>query len=396
MPKRRDKGDGAVYKRKSDGLWCATIELPPGIDGKRRRKVICRKDRGSVIVLLREKQDELKKVGNLSTNTFTVESWMNKWMTDIAPLEVRPKTLAGYRTVVNGYIIPTLGKKRLDRITAEDVRQLHAIVQRTPKDPALRKEKNLPEGTVLLSSTYALLVHNTLSVALKTAVREGHMSANPCDLVNRPRKRVTEQKALTAEQAIKLLAYLTTHPECALWSSFILSGARRGEILGLEVDRVTNKLDLSWQLQRITDISRAPADWEYRTLGGTLYLTRPKSQAGWRELPLVEPLKSILALHMQNVTSGLVFTREGKPWDPDRATKEWAKLLSDAGLPSDIVLHGARHTVVDLLYAAGTAEVDIMAIVGHSSRSVTRGYKSRGDSKQLTAVMEGLSRQLNK
>jgi integrase len=390
----RGKGEGSVYKRASDGMWCASVELPMGLDGKRRRKVIARKDKAETVKVLRATQAELAKHGNLSTSSTTVEKWMTHWLNDIAPLSIRPKTLAGYRTVVNGYVIPTLGTKQIQKLTAQDVRQLHQVMQSTPKDPVLRGATDLPPDTVMLSSTYALLAHNALSAALKVALREGKVSANPCDLVDRPRARRTEQKALTVEQAIQLLQHLAGRHDGPLWATYLLTGARRGEILGLEADRVTDVLDLSWQLQRITDISKAPTDWEYRQLGGTLYLTRPKSQAGWRIIPLVEPLRSILRLQMGDMQDGLVFTRNGKPWDPDRATKEWRTVLQDAGLPGDVVLHGSRHTVVDLLYEADVPEVIIQEIVGHSSRAVTRGYKSRGNHKQLEAAMDKMSRML--
>jgi integrase len=399
----RGKGEGSVYKR-GDGLWCTSIELP-NIDGKRRRKVIARKDKSAVMTEMRKLQAELRKHGNLATSSMTLEKWMTHWMDEIAPQKIRPKTLAGYRTVVNGYIIPLLGKKRLEKLTPADVRKLHAVIQSTPKDPALRGKAELPAGTVMLSSTYALLAHNALSAALKVAHYAGDIPTNPCELVDRPRARNAGQKALDVDQAIQLLQHLATHLDgdekqkkqnAAMWATYLLTGARRGEILGLEADRVTDQLDLSWQLQRITDITKVPADWECRELGGTLYLTRPKSRAGWRVIPLVEPLRSILALQVGGRREGLVFTRDGRPWDPDRATKEWNKVLAGAGLPADVVLHGARHTTVDLLYEADVPETLIQEIVGHSSRSTTRGYRSKGNTKQLTAAMDKMSRLLEK
>lgn len=397
----RGKGEGAVYKR-GDGLWCTSIELPSP-DGKRRRKVVCRKDKAVLMTEMRNLQKELAKHGDLPTSSTTVEKWMTHWMDAIAPQKIRPKTLAGYRTVVNGYIIPLLGKKRLEKLTAQNVRQLHTVMQTTPKDPALRGKTDLPADTVMLSSTYALLAHNALAAALKVALREGRITTNPCDLVDRPRKRVTEQGALELEEAIALLKYLATHLDgqdeqakmnAAMWATALLTGARRGEILGIEADRVGDVLDLSWQLQRITDITKVPADWEHRHLRSTLYLTRPKSSAGWRIIPLVEPLRSILHAHVRGRGPGLIFTRNDLPWDPDGASEEWKKLLSVAGLPGNVSLHGARHGVVDILFEAGVPEVVISEIVGHSSRAVTRGYKSKGNTRQLTEAMNKMSKLL--
>lgn len=390
----RGKGEGSIYKRAKDGMWCASVELPAAPDGSRRRKVICRKDKADVIRIMRETQAQVSKHGDMPTSSITLEKWMTHWLDDIAAKKLRPKTLAGHRTVMDNYIIPILGKKRLDKITAADVRKLHDVMQATPKDVNLRGETDLPADTEMLSSTYALLTHNVLSIALKVAHREGRITANPCELVDRPTVRHTEQGALDVREATKLLQHIGTRADRALWATFLLTGARRGEILGLEADRVTDVLDLSWQLQRITDITKAPANWEHRHLRSTLYLSRPKSKAGWRIVPLVEPLRSILALHMAGQTSGLIFTRDGEPWDPDGATKAWKALLVEAGLPDDVVLHGTRHTAVDMLYAAGVPEQVIMEIVGHTTRAVTRGYKTKGNRLQLTDAMDKMSKLL--
>jgi len=396
----RGKGEGSVYKRASDGMWCTSIELPPGLDGKRRRKVVCRKSKPDVVAELRKVQAELAKRGDLQTNSITLERWAAHWLDKIAPKDIKPRTLAGYRTVIDGYVVPILGKKTLGKISAQDVRRLHEVMAATPKDPKLRDGRELPEGTVMLSSTYVLLAHNALSVMLSAAMREGKISANPCDMVSRPRKRKLEQQALTLEQSIQLLGHVLGHENGALWACSMLTGARRGEVIGLEWDRVTDVLDLSWQLQRITDIKNVPADFEYRQVKGTLYMTRPKSSSGWRIIPLVEPLRSILELHKQDRAQHedgleLVFRENGRPWDPDRVTKAWKALMRETGLPTDVVLHGARHGLVDLLYTAGVPEDLIQSIVGHSTRAMTRSYRTRVDIARATEGMNALSALLN-
>jgi len=124
-------------------------------------------------------------------------------------------------------------------------------------------------------------------------------------------------------------------------------------------------------------------------------LTRPKSSAGWRIIPLVEPLRSILHAHTANREPGLIFTRDGLPWDPDGASAEWKNALKAAGITADDVsLHGARHGAVDILFEAGVPEAVISEIVGHSSRAVTRGYKSKGNTRQLTDAMNKMSKLL--
>jgi integrase len=395
----RGKGEGSLYKN-SQGLWTTSIELPPGLDGKRRRKVIRRKVKSEAMKEMQATIAQLRKSGDLSTSSTTVEKWLTYWLDNIVEPNERPKTTAGYRSVVTNHIIPAIGNAKLERVTADHVRKVHARVLGTPKSQAVRKlpASEWPADTVMLSSTYALNAHNVLSAAFKAALAEGKMHSNPCTVAAAPRKTLTEQKALTLDQAVQLLRYLATHERGAQWATYLLTGARRGEIIGLEADRVGDVLDLSWQLQRITDISKAPKDFEHRPLGGTLYLTRPKSRAGWRIVPLVEPLKTILTRHMEaGHGDGLLFTRDdGAPQDPDAVSEDWKTLLAAAGLPSDIVLHGSRHTTVDLLYEAGVPEAVISEIVGHSTRAVTRGYKSKGNHKQLTEAMNLMSELLGR
>jgi hypothetical protein len=58
--KRRPNGEGSVCLR-SDGMWIANIELPPGPDGKRRQKRAYSKDRATAerkLALLKQEAAE--------------------------------------------------------------------------------------------------------------------------------------------------------------------------------------------------------------------------------------------------------------------------------------------------------------------------------------------------
>jgi len=376
----RGKGEGAIYKQ-ADGLWAVSIELPPK-DGKRRRKVIRSKDKATVLRRLTELKRELERAGDLPTASMTVAQWFDYWMREIATRTRRPKTVEAYRSVIKTKILPTIGNIRLDKLTPANIRKVTSAIEADS------------------SSTYARNAHSVMSAAFKDAEREGRIPRNPVELVQAPRKSRTNLHALTLEEAGMLLESFSENPDSFMWATFLLTGARRGEILGLEWDRVTDVLELSWQLQRLPDGHAFPADFEYRHLTNGLYLTRPKSRAGWRIIPLVEPLRSILARWRDLADPnpyGLVFTRllagEPVPIDPDIATKMWPDVLQRAGIDKAVRLHDIRHTTVDLLYLAGVPEDVISEIVGHSNRAVTRGYKSRsmeralGGMKQLSSLL---------
>lgn len=389
----RGKGEGSIFKD-GRGLWTAAIELPPR-DGTRRRKTIRSKDKKVVIQKLRDLQAELKKIGDLETKSYTVQQWMDEWLRTIAAKNNRPKTLATYRSLVKNEIIPVLGKTKLDKLTPADVRRMnHGIVE---------------AGR---SSTTAAQVHRILSVALKYAEREGKVSRNVATLVDPPRRSKPNLTILNLDQGLAVLEAAAKDPQYgSLAAAVLLMGGREGELLGLEIDRVSDVLELSWQLQRITwehgcggtcgrtrgaDCVRrkitAPADHELRHLTGGLWLSRPKTAAGWRIPPLVDPLRTIIADHIAATADqpnpfNLVWHKpNGMPLDPREALAWWKALLKKAEVPQTR-FHDGRHTAVDLLLQAGVHIDVVKEIVGHSSRAMTEAYKSReNDSRRVQAM----------
>ena len=379
----RGKGESAVYRR-ADGYWCAAVELPPR-DGKRRRKVIVRKTKADVLRELGKLRKELERAGDMPTASDTVEKYLTYWLEKVAAKRVRPNVLTSYRSLVTRRIIPVLGRTRLDKLTPAHIVRLH--------------DQMRADG---LSSTYALGAHRVLSKALEDALREGRVTTNVAKLTDAPRKAQAALSALTVEEAVRVIGAAVPalqatpyDPEPVRWATYLLTGFRRGELLGLELDRVGDEIDLSWQLQRIRDISTAPADYEYRPLTGGLYLTRPKSRAGWRVIPVVEPLKSLLAEHIARMEPnpyGLVFVNsQGRPIDPSAESKAWSVACERYGIDKRVRLHDLRHTTVDVLYEAGVPEDLIIELVGHSTRSMSRAYKSRGNQRRLTDAMQSMA-----
>lgn len=393
MASRRDKGSGSVYQRAADGRWVGYVTLPDGHDGKRRRKVVTAATKAEVTTRLRALRAELDRAGDLTTSAPTVEAWLGQWLDRIAAPRLKPRTLATYRGYVDRYLVPTIGRVRLDKLTVQHVRRVHEHVE-----------------SAGLSSTTALQAHRILAKALTDAVREGRVQRNVATLTDAPRRAVATRGALTAEQARTLLLSVAGDPyQAAAWSVALLTGLRQGERLGLTVDTVDldgGMLTVAWQLQRLTwahgcgrravegwpcGASRGgscparrmpiPAGQEAREVHGGLWLTRPKSRAGWRQVPLPPLLVEVLGRYMAASPpgpGGLVFTREGRAVDPRDDTRLWDAALRTAGLP-DVVLHSARHTTATLLFELGVPERTRVQIMGHSSATTTAGYTHVAD-----------------
>ncbi len=401
---RRARGSGSL-SLDGRGLWTAGIELPSAT-GKRRRKVFRSKDRETAVAKLRAYlrlhpglinpsrvhqpfEDELAEV--------TVSDWLTEWLTNVAPEEVRPKTLGGYSTIVRRQIEPTIGHIAIRDLRARDVRQMSASIQAAG-----------------LSPTTANQAHRVLSVALTAAQRDEVVERNVAKLIPPPRKARSPQQALTLEECHRVLQAARGQPLESMWYAALFSGARQGELLGMQRQLMdADFMEISWQLQRLSwrhgcggncgwargsdcpmKVVPAPADWESRHLTGGLWLTRPKSRAGRRLIPVVGAFRQAIQDHLALADDpnpfGLVWHMpDGKPIDPKLHLRMWYRLLDRAGVKR-VRFHDARHTAVDMLYSANVPEDVIRELVGHSTWETTRLYKTPMNRARLAAAMESV------
>jgi integrase len=322
------------------------------------------------------------------------------WLVEIAGREVKPRTAANYESTVRNHLLPMVGHIPLVDLTAADVRGVGSAV--------------LDQGR---SSTTALHTYRVLAIALAAAHREGYTYRDAAKQVRPPRKARPDLAVLTAAHARTIICASSGDRLGSRWAAALLTGARQGELLGLELDRVGDSLDLSWQLQRLTwthgcggrcGWSRgtdcpdrrmlAPAGFESRHLTGGLWLTRPKSAAGWRQVPLVGSLRAAVERRREAAMAeanphGLLWTgggATGAPIDPSVDNRAWKRLLSGLDVPQ-ARLHDARHAAVTLLYEAGVPEVVAMDVVGHSTVSMTRAYRSMTSHRERHQAMLSLS-----
>ena len=395
-----------ITKNPKTGLYEYVFELAPTYtpEGKkvRNRKVIKRKNKKELSEAVDKLERELNERGTLTTGGLNVEQWFTRWLEEAAK-EVRPNTIAGYRGMVRNHIVPGLGPRtKLEKVTGEHLR----VIYRAMADKGL-------------SSTYMLQAHRVMSSSFTDAVREGLLMRNPAKLIKAPRKSAFEPDVLTEREAGDLLLHLVNtvdesgDNEELRWATAIITGMRRGEVIGLERSRVfvnshRVEADVSWQLQRIAHEHGCggtcnrkrggdcpdkrlvlPADYLCRHVTGGLYLTQPKTNTGTRIVPLPEPLGSrvIAALRQGENEWGLLFLHNGKPRDPDQDTAAWREMKNRLYPGRKVRLHDLRHTAVDLMYGAGVPEDIIQELVGHSTRAMSRAYKSKGNHERLHGSM---------
>lgn len=385
MATRRAGGTGTIFRDKS-GYW--TVALPlPSKDGKRKRKVYRSRDREVVAAHLRRFDRVRAGTDRVAPHAYptglgtTVGEWFDYWLAECVYPQLRPRTADGYRSAVHSHIVPALGSETpLASVRASDIRRMQHLAR---------------EGR---SATTVRNVHTITARAFDAAVREEEITRNPARLVEQPRPARPCLDVPTTAEMRHLLEAMKTRTDGLKWMTYMLTGARRGEVVGLEVERVGTYIDISWQLQTLrrgeTGRPIAPPDFDYRHLYGGFFLTRPKSKAGWRTVPLISPLREMMELHLATMEPnqwGLVFTRKGRPIDPNMETREWPAVQRELlGEDRRVRLHDLRHAAVDLLYAADVPEELIVELVGHSTRAMTRSYKSPAHLERLSRAMGGV------
>jgi integrase len=302
-----------------------------------------------------------------------VKTWAETWLTR-TQREVRPKSWATTRSAINKWVVPTIGRKRLDQLTPGDVRAVTDAI----RDAGL-------------TSSTALRAHRVLLQMLEAAISEGHAVPARVLTVRAPGKSVSDRDALAPDDALALIRAATVQPAGSRWVAALLQGMRQGECLGLTwecVDLEAGTLDVSWQLQALPYVSgrsgalRVPDGYEYRQLVGGLCLVRPKSKAGQRVIPLVPWMQAALTTWRGIAPSspcGLVWPRDdGRPQKAADDLAAWKTLQAEAGVTGPgrpYHLHEARHTTATLLLALGTDPAVVTAIMGHSTITTSRGYQ---------------------
>jgi integrase len=276
------------------------------------------------------------------TNGPLVGEYLQSWLAGRAA--IRASTAASYRAHIERYLIPLLGEELLAGLRPEHLQRAH--------------HQLLAEGMTPATLTR---VHATLSAALNTAHRQGLLTSNPLAGVELPRVDRMEPTIWTLEEARTFLQAIRGDEFEALWRLALVTGMRRGELLGLAWADVD--LD-GWQIRvRTTRI----------TVGATTLEGPPKSRSGRRALhldwPTVRLLKDLLA--QGEPLSGHVFVdANAEPLLPGWVSRRFTQLITEVGLPR-IRFHDLRHTSATLGLAAGETLKAVSRRLGHSDIGIT-------------------------
>ena len=271
------------------------------------------------------------------------------------------------------------------RETCERNLRLHLIVSRctaTGITPAVVREWYAAAmrgkgGRASIAQSYRFL-----RAVLNTAVRDGAITKNPCQIPGAGSDRAKERPVATPAQVAALIEAITPRYRAAVLLA-AWCGLRRGEVLGLhpaDVDLTAatvtvrrNRVELLKNRRRTTPIPRPTME---RTV------TVP---------PHVLP---ILAVHMETWagTDRVFIGRDGRPMRGDAVRQAFDRARLKADMPA-FRFHDLRHTGQTLAAATGATIKDLMRRLGHASPAASYRYLHAVDGRdaEIAAALSDLA-----
>ncbi|MFB7557103.1 tyrosine-type recombinase/integrase [Streptomyces brevispora] len=375
----RANGDGTVYQRKDRRWEAAGYVLAPGNTRKRIR--VYGNSRTEALAKLTEKIAASNRGVPVVTAQGSLAAYLAYWLESVAVHHLRETTHTRYTACVDRYLIPGLGRKKLTKLTAKDVRtwlnQLRTTCQCCTRGIDARRDQPCCCAigqccSKLLSPLTLTYVHSVLKSALEHAVREEEIPRNVARNVRTGTPRPRRFEPLTADEARQFLTTVRGHRLHALFELALHTGLRKGELLGLrweDLDLDTGTAAIRRTLQRTTT--------------GGLTTLPTKTRASERRIALPARCLQSLKLHHEQQErerkaagtswqhSGHVFTTaQGGSIDPTNLSRAFTTLLRKARLRR-IRFHDLRHSTATLLLEQGVELVVIKELLGHAHIGVT-------------------------
>jgi integrase len=264
-----------------------------------------------------------------------------------------PSTLADYRNVVRGYLLPEFGEHTpLGKI---DTRRVDAY-----------RERMLSEGRLSRRSIQKILV--LLHAILKRAKRRGWISSNPSEDVERVTfRRSGEFNVLTPTEVAAAARAAVNEQDAALFTVAAFTGLRLGELRALR----WGDIDFA---KRLVHVRRSYTHGE----------AGPPKSGKVRSVPLIDqaaaPLDGLSRREHFTGDDDLVFaTTIGRVPDDSALRRRFYDALDAAGLgdlrskPDPFVFHDLRHTFGTLAVQAFPLS-DVKAYMGHADIQTTMIY----------------------
>lgn len=321
-------------ERTSEGKWLHRAETLYGLSGKKAAQEILDKR-------ISDTSTQKATIQDLTLTQFIDSCWKPHL---VERVHAKPSTLEGYDSLLKKHITPVLGGRTLTEIAPMHVERL--LQSKSKLSPKTRR--NI---VVLLQGIFSLAEDDDL--VEKSPVRDKHKPVVP--------KR--EKPVWNPEQVRAIIASVPERFR-ALFTCAALTGARLGELLGLQwrhIDFDGRKLRIEQSL------------WHGRLLD-------PKTKGSFRTVLFGEALGKALTNHLQNSQhigpEDFAFSKpDGSTLNPDVLRRDVLyPVLDRLGIPRSsrsAGFHTFRHSVGSFINTQTGNLKLAQKLLGHSNLSTT-------------------------
>lgn len=295
----------------------------------------------------------------------TFEQYCNYVLEQKEQNGTKHSTIARYKDLTKR-IYPAIGYLKLKDITPRHLNTLYGKLLNTPCI-------NNPQKT--LSAKTVVEYHRLISTVLTQAEKEMFVAYNAAAKATTPKVKQKEVNYFQPEEIEQIKKALDN--EGLMWKvlcyMLILTGARRGELLGLKwknVDFANNRIGIFNNLLYSSDIG--------------IYEDSPKEVASNRYIALPVEMCNLLKeykdwqdgekLRLQGcfIDKDFVFAGDrGQALHPDSVTTYLARLSKKYKNLPHINPHAFRHSMASILFCNGADAVSISKRLGHAQVSTT-------------------------
>ncbi len=277
----------------------------------------------------------------------TVAELVERFIIEAMPSRA-PRTQAEYNAMLRDWILPAIGNRKVEAVRREDIEKLHRKITETGKERRANSVKSLCSTIFAQAIVWRMRADNPTH-GVKGNAEHGLERYLVPEEVTRLWKVLERWRSREPDSVdIVVLALLT--------------GARRGELLGMRWDQ----LDLTtgiWTKPHPTtkqrQVHRTPLSQDALTV-----LRRRKDV--WSH--------DTTAHHADD----FVFRDRGAKTHSNRFERHWREIRAEAGL-TDVRFHDLRHSFASHLAGAGLSLPTIGRMLGHTQPRTTARYAHLAD-----------------
>lgn len=338
-----------IYKRK-DGRWEGRYPKARKMDGTIHYGYIYARSYKSVKEQLLDKKIKKDIIYTGATKEFygTFGEWANLWLTEIMAPKVKESTYASYSSKLQLYVLPSLERRPLKKITAPDMDKL-----------VNRLSENLSPSSIHI-------VFRIIKSCFEAAKERGYIYLNPCERTILPKINKQKVQALSRGQHKAVEAESMKSIKGLPILLALETGMRIGEICALQWDDIdfdSSVLQVKRTKQRISSSNKSGN----RT---KIVETTPKTANATRIIPLSKKLKTALLKWKEQSLSTYVIANQGHSIEPRTISYRFERIKRKIGL-GKVSFHALRHTFATRCVELGVNIAAISALLGHSSIKLT-------------------------